>query len=72
MEDQKVTIEGTEYNVADLSQEQQYMVAQINDLRGKANNLRFQLDQVVIAEEHFRKMIIESVKPQEFEEVEES
>jgi hypothetical protein len=72
MEDQKVTIEGTEYNVADLSQEQQYMVAQVNDLRGKANNLRFQLDQVVIAEEHFRKLIIESVKPQEFEEVEES
>lgn len=72
MEDQKVTIEGTEYNVADLSQEQQYMVAQVNDLRGKANNLRFQLDQVVIAEEHFRKMIIESVEPQEFEEVEES
>lgn len=65
MEEQKVVIEGTEYDFADLTEEQQYMVAQVNDLRANANRLRFQMDQVAVAEEHFRKLLIESVQEAE-------
>ena len=62
MDEQKININDTEYNVSDLNDQQQYFLAQINDLRQKSANLRFQLDQVSIAEEHFRKMLIESVE----------
>ena len=62
MDEQTININNTEYNVSDLSDQQQYFLAQINDLRQKISNLRFQLDQVSISEQHFSKMLIESVE----------
>jgi len=64
MDEQKLVIEGTEYNIADLTEDQKYMVSQVNDLRAKINQLRFNLDQLMIAEQHFVKMVTESVKEQ--------
>ena len=62
MDEQTININDTEYNVSDLNDQQQYFLAQINDLRQKISNLRFQLDQVSISEQHFSKMLIESVE----------
>lgn len=57
-----VTINDVNYSVEDLSEEQRYMIAQVNDLRGKMSQLRFNLDQLMIAEQHFVKMVTESVE----------
>ena len=62
MSDETVTINDVEYPVSDLTNEQQYFLAQVNDLRGKTGQLRFQLDQLAISEQHFSKMLIESVE----------
>lgn len=59
-----VTINDVNYSVEDLSEEQRYMIAQVNDLRGKMSQLRFNLDQLMIAEQHFVKMVTESVEAQ--------
>lgn len=59
-----VTINDVNYSVEDLSEEQRYMIAQVNDLRGKMTQLRFNLDQLMIAEQHFVKMVTESVEAQ--------
>jgi hypothetical protein len=45
-EAQVININGTEYNEADLNDQQKYAIAQIRDLQSKANSLKFQLDQV--------------------------
>lgn len=65
MEDNKVVINDVEYNVDDFSEEQRYYLAQVNDLRQKVSQLRFQLDQVSISEQHFTKLMIESVEAKE-------
>ncbi|MDA7931779.1 hypothetical protein N9B42_02305 [Akkermansiaceae bacterium] len=62
MSDETVTINDVEYPVSDLTNEQQYFLAQVNDLRGKTGQLKFQLDQLAISEQHFSKMLIESVE----------
>lgn len=62
MEEQTININDREYSVSDLNDQQQYFLAQVNDLRQKISNLRFQLDQVSISEQHFSKMLIESVE----------
>ena len=67
MEDNKVVINDVEYNVDDFSEEQRYYLAQVNDLRQKVSQLRFQLDQVSISEQHFTKLMIESVEVKEEE-----
>jgi hypothetical protein len=57
-----ITINGIEHNVADLKQEEQYMIAQIKDLEGKANNIKFQLDQALVAKEAFTNSLIKSIE----------
>jgi hypothetical protein len=65
----KVVINDVEYSVEDLSEEQRYYLAQVNDLRQKVSQLRFQLDQVSISEQHFTKLMIESVEVKDEEEL---
>ena len=60
-----ITIDGKEYNQEDLSQDQNYFINQIKDLQAKGANLRFQLDQVTVAQNAFTNSLIQSVKGEE-------
>jgi hypothetical protein len=60
-----ITIDGKEYKTEDLSQDQNYFINQIKDLQTKAANLRFQLDQVTVAQNAFTNSLIQSVKVEE-------
>ena len=64
-----ITIDGTEYKEEDLSQDQSYFINQIRDLQAKAANLKFQLDQVTVAQNAFTNSLIQSVKGEEEESV---
>ena len=67
MEEQSnvITIEGKEYKTEDLSQDQNYFINQIKDLQAKAANLKFQLDQITVAQNAFTNSLIQSVKGEE-------
>ena len=67
MEEQSnvITIDGKEYKQEDLSQDQNYFINQIKDLQAKAANLRFQLDQITVAQNAFTNSLIQSVKGEE-------
>jgi len=67
MADNVITIDGKEYNQEDLSQDQNYFINQIKDLQAKAASLRFQLDQVTVAQNAFTNSLIQSVKGEEEE-----
>ena len=60
-----ITIDGKEYNQEDLSQDQNYFINQIKDLQSKAANLKFQLDQITVAQNAFTNSLIQSIKGSE-------
>ena len=60
-----ITIDGKEYNQEDLSQDQTYFINQIKDLQTKCASLRFQLDQVTVAQNAFTNSLIASLKSEE-------
>jgi len=60
-----ITIDGKEYNQEDLSQDQNYFINQIKDLQAKASNLKFQLDQITVAQNAFTNSLIESLKSED-------
>ena len=62
-----ITIDGKEYKTEDLSQDQNYFINQIKDLQAKGASLRFQLDQVTVAQNAFTNSLIKSVKGEEEE-----
>jgi hypothetical protein len=64
-----ITIDGKEYKTEDLSQDQNYFINQIKDLQAKGASLRFQLDQVTVAQNAFTNSLIQSVKGEEEESV---
>jgi len=57
-----ITINGKEYKQEDLNDQQNYAIAQIKDLQGKANDLKFQLDQVQASLDAFTNDLIKSVE----------
>ena len=63
-----ITIEGKEYKQEDLNDQQNYAIAQIRDLQTKANDLKFQLDQVQASLDAFTNALITSVKEEQAEE----
>ena len=65
-----VTINGQEYIEDNLNEGQKYFINQIRDLQLKAANLRFQLDQVVVAQDKFTEELIKTVEVVEEEEEE--
>jgi len=68
-----VTIAGKEYEESTLDDQQMYLINQIRDLQAKAANLRFQLDQVQVAQDAFTTALIQSVEKNDDEdEVEKS
>ena len=60
-----ITIDGKEYKEEDLSQDQSYFINQIRDLQVKAASLKFQLDQITVAQNAFTNSLIQSVKGSE-------
>ena len=56
-----ITIDGKEYKQEDLTDQQNYAIAQIKDLQKKANDLKFQLDQVQASLDAFTNALISSV-----------
>ena len=60
-----ITIDGTEYSQDDLDDSQTYLINQIKDLQAKSANLRFQLDQVSVAQSAFTNSLIASLKNEE-------
>ena len=67
-ENNVVTINGQEYIEDNLNEGQRYFINQIRDLQLKANSLRFQLDQVVVAQDKFTEELIKTVEVEEEEE----
>ena len=67
MADNVITIDGKEYNQDDLTQDQSYFINQIRDLQTKAGSLKFQLDQVTVAQNAFTNSLIESLKSEDKE-----
>ena len=65
MENNTINIDGTEYNPKDLNEDQNYLIAQIKDLQAKSANLRFQLDQITVAQNSFTNELITSVANKE-------
>ena len=64
-QDQTITVDDQEYAVADFSDQQQYMLKQIQDLNQKSGNLQFQLDQTNVAKQWFTDNLIASLKSEE-------
>ena len=57
-----VNIAGTEYDPSDLTEEQKYWIAQVQDLQAKRHGQQFQLDQVNRALDSFMTALIDSLK----------
>ena len=57
-----INIDGKEYNQEDLDDKQTYLIKQIKDLQAKSTSLRFQLDQVSVAQSAFTNSLIQSLK----------
>lgn len=68
-----ITIDGQEYDPNELDENENYLIAQIKDLQAKSAKIRFDLDQVTIAQNAFTNELIQSVKNKEaFEKVEQA
>tara|TARA_R110002012_G_scaffold56221_1_gene143968 strand:- start:3343 stop:3591 length:249 start_codon:yes stop_codon:yes gene_type:complete len=57
-----VNIAGTEYDPSDLTDEQKYWIAQVQDLQSKRQVQQFQLDQINVALDSFMTALIDSLK----------
>ena len=62
-----ITIDGKDYKTDDMNTQQKYTIAQIKHLQNKVNSLRFELDQVVRAQNSFTNALIDSVNLTETE-----
>ena len=56
------TLDGNSYKEEDLDNQQKYLINQIKDLQAKSASLRFQLDQVSVAQSSFTNSLIASLK----------
>ncbi len=60
-----VNIGGTEYDPSDLTDQQKYWIAQVQDLQNKRQAQQFQLDQINVALDSFMNAFINSLKDPE-------
>jgi len=63
-----INIEGTEYDPSDLTDEQKYWIAQVQDLQTKRQAQQFQLDQINRALDSFMTALIDGLKDDETKE----
>jgi len=61
MNENVITINGTEYDPSDLSEQQKYWTLQIQDLQQKRQSIQFQIDQISIALDSFTNVLIDSL-----------
>jgi len=64
-EEDKITINDTEYDVESLDDHQKYLIQQVKNLRARIAEARFNLDQMIAAENSFTNTLVESVKEEE-------
>jgi len=57
-----ISINSVEHDVDSMTDQQRYLVNQIRDLQTRAGTLRFQLDQIQVAQDAFTRALIESVE----------
>jgi len=62
-----ITINGKDFKKDELDARQAYLIEQIRDLQGKADGLRFNLDQVVTASNQFTTELLDSLQFDETE-----
>ena len=60
-----INIDGEEYDQESMSNEQQYLIAQIRDLQNKTNQAKFQLDQFQVGLNFFTGKLITSINTKE-------
>ena len=56
-----VSIAGTDYDPDDLTDQQKYWIAQVQDLQGKRQVAQFQLDQISASADSFMNSLIQSL-----------
>ena len=66
-DDNKVTINGKEYDLVELEDNEQYYVNQVRNLKARIAEARFNIDQLVAAEDAFTKALITSVEAEKTE-----
>jgi len=64
-----ITVEDKEYDVAELTAEQQMCVAHLRNLNAKAANLRMDLDQIQAAYNAFSNTLTASLQEEDADEV---
>ena len=57
-----ITIDDKEYAEDELNDQQKYLVAQVQDIQTKMQNLQFQLDQLSVAKDAFSNQVVLSVR----------
>jgi len=62
VEENKVTINGKEYDYVELEENEQYYVNQVRNLKARIAEARFNIDQLVAAENTFTETLIASVE----------
>jgi len=62
VENNVVSINGKDHDATTFNDEQKYVVAQLRDLQTKADNLKFQADQIGAAQKVFTDALIASVE----------
>jgi hypothetical protein len=65
---QTITYDGKEYDVSDLDEKEAYMYSQVRVLRKRIADARFDLDQIIAAENAFANTLITSLKKENTDE----
>ena len=65
MTDNVITIDGKEYKPEDMNEQQTYLINQIRSCQNKAANMRFDLDQMIAAQNAFTNALIQSMQTKE-------
>ena len=71
-ESTKITINEKEYEIDSLDEQEKYFVHQVNTLRQRIAEARFNLDQMTAAESQFVNQLVSSINAKEEEANEES
>ena len=57
-----LSLDGKSYKEEELTDEQKYYKEQINDLQNKIIRVKFELDQLIASQNHFRNLLVDSLK----------
>ena len=65
MTENVITIDGKDYAPEDMNEQQTYLINQIRSCQNKAANMRFDLDQMIAAQNAFTNALIQSMQTEE-------